>query len=119
MGPFCQVDAPPPRPVAGSEDEVLLTAPEIDCSSQITVTEELSFAFSAPETSPGNIRKIKSSVQEVLTLFFDSIRSSRNAIFVCLVCLMKVSLQLTIFIFLSQVSLRSVLGQSQVSLRSP
>ena len=62
MGPFCQVDAPPPRLVAGPEDEVLLTAPEIDCSSQITVTEELSFAFSAPETSPGHIRKIKSSV---------------------------------------------------------
>ena len=60
----------PPRPVAGSEDEVLLTAPEIDCSSQITVTAELSFAFSAPETSPVHIRKIKSSVQEVLTLFF-------------------------------------------------
>ena len=49
MGPFCQVDAPPPGPVAGSKDEVLLTAPEIDCSSQITVTEELSFAFFAPK----------------------------------------------------------------------
>ena len=62
MGPFCQVDAPPPRPVAGSEDEVLLTAPEIDCSSQIAVTEELSFAFSARETSPGLISEIKSSI---------------------------------------------------------
>ena len=33
-------------------------------------------------------------------------------------CLMKVCLELSFFIFLSQVSLRSVSGQSQVSLRS-
>ena len=52
-------------------------------------------------------------------MIFGSVRSSRNAnlrLSVCLsVCLMKVCLELSIFNFLSQVSPRSVPGQSQVS----
>ena len=66
MGPFCRLDALA-RPVARSEDEVLLTAPEIDCLSQIAVTEENSSASSrlSQATSPSHIRKIR-----MLPLFF-------------------------------------------------
>ena len=60
MGPFCQLDAPAPGPVAGSEDEVLLTAPEIYCPSQITVTEENSSSASL--------------LSALMVLFIDKIR---------------------------------------------
>ena len=64
--------------------------------------------------------------QSRLITFFGSVRSSRNANLrssFCLsfrssICPSLTCLELSIFIFLSQVSLRSVPGQSQVSLRS-
>ena len=46
---------------------------------------------------------------------FCSVRSSRNANVHSFVCPVKVCLELSIFIFLSQVSLTSLLGLSQVS----
>ena len=47
-------------------------------------------------------------------VIFGSIRSSINANLRPFVCLMKSVLELSIFIFLSQLSIRSVSGQSQV-----
>ena len=66
MGPFCQLDAPAPGPVAGSEDEVLLTAPEIYCPSQITVTKENS-------SSASLLRQI------LQVIFISEIRSAAGA----------------------------------------
>ena len=52
------------------------------------------------------------------TYIFGSVRSSISANVRLSVCSMKSVLELSIFIFLSQVSPRSVSGQSQVSFRS-
>ena len=54
----------------------------------------------------------------LVVLVFGSDRSSVNANLRPSVRSVKTCLELSIFIFLSQVSLRSVSGQSQVSLRS-
>ena len=69
-----------------------------------------------PSAPPFFIKK--SWTIHLSSTIFGSIRSLRNANVCLFVCLVKSVLQLTIFIFLSQVSLRSVSGYSQVIIRS-